>query len=53
MGAGEIIISLIILIFFVAAGVMGMTRPWEDDEDGEHIPVLSDLEHAPEDPTAP
>jgi hypothetical protein len=53
MGAGETIISLIIVIFFVAAGVMGLVRPWEDKEEGEHIQVLNDLEHAPEDPTAP
>jgi hypothetical protein len=53
MGAGEIIISLVIIIFFVAAAVMGVARPWETEEEGEHIPVLDDLEHVPEDPTAP
>ncbi|WP_182920318.1 hypothetical protein [Nocardioides cavernaquae] len=53
MGAGEIIISLVIVIFFVAAGLMGLARPWEDKEEGEHLAVLNDLEHAPEDPTTP
>ena len=49
MGAGEIIIGLIIIIFFIAAGLMGLAKPWEEPEDE----VLDDLAHAPEDPTAP
>jgi len=53
MSAGDIIISLVIIMFFLAAAVMGVARPWEDKEEGEHTPVLGDLEHAPEDPTAP
>jgi flagellar basal body-associated protein FliL len=53
MSAGEIIIILVIAIFFVAAAVMGVARPWEEKEDGEHEPVLDDLEHSAEDPTAP
>lgn len=53
MSAGEIIIILVILVFFAAAAVMGLARPWEDKEEGEHIPVLNDLEHPSEDPTAP
>lgn len=35
MGAGEIIIGLIIIIFFVAAGLMGLARPWEDEDHDE------------------
>jgi hypothetical protein len=53
MGAGEIIISLVILIFFVAAAVMGVARPWETEEEGDHTPILEDSDHAPEDPSAP
>jgi hypothetical protein len=41
MGAGEIIIGLIIMIFFVAAGLMGLARPWEDEPEEEAGPTLS------------
>lgn len=33
MGDGEIVIGLIITVFFLAAGLMGLARPWERDDE--------------------
>ena len=41
MSAGEIIVILIIVGFFIGAALMGVARPW-DTTDPEHHPDILD-----------
>ncbi|HSX66430.1 hypothetical protein [Nocardioides sp.] len=43
MSAGEIIVILIIVGFFIGAALMGVARPW-DETDAEHHPDILDAD---------
>lgn len=40
MSAGEVIIILVIAVFFIGAALMGVARPWDTADAAHHPDVL-------------